>query len=94
MALGLQNKRFYQRWVNGVDRGGGQAVLTIFRTIRLQSGHNLVTIRLKSSQKMVKVQLTSGRHPLKSCVFRGASRTPTGLKGNPATNAVKVQIVL
>ena len=59
--------------VNGVGRGGGQAVfnqiLTRFHGIRLKSGYSPVKIRLKS-----------GQNPLKSCVSEGTGRTLAGFK--------------
>ena len=62
--------RVVRRRVNGVGRGGGQAVfIQIFTRIRLKSGESPVKIRLKS-----------GRNPLKSCVLAGTGRTLAGSK--------------
>ena len=59
--------------VNGVGRGGGQTVLNQILT-------RFHGVRLKSGQRPVEIQLKSGQNLLKSCVFRGTRRTPTGLK--------------
>ena len=61
----------YRHQVNGVRRGGGQAVFN----------QNLT--------RLVKIRLKSGGNPLKSCVFRGTRRTPTGPKKQNPVKSVR-----